>query len=170
MDVSCDSSLFTPTTIVHIGKLREHPPPIAPARYIHRDLGLSFDEGSSPQDAVQVAPDHQGAGVTGRHGRSLIDNPEALAAKIAQDPAFLTRLSYVITDHNFDGSLHDGLDVGRMVKNQRRDLPVLLSSDAELRGSDLSGSIDAVIAKEPVGYRELRQLLVAFGRKVTTLV
>ena len=100
----------------------------------------------------------------------LIDNPEALAAKIAQDPAFLTRLSYVITDHNFDGSLHDGLDVGRMVKNQRRDLPVLLSSDAELRGSDLSGSIDAVIAKEPVGYRELRQLLVAFGRKVTTLV
>jgi len=62
------------------------------------------------------------------------------------------------------------LDVGRMVKNQRRDLPVLLSSDAELRGSDLSGSIDAVIAKEPVGYRELRQLLVAFGRKVTTLV
>ena len=85
----------------------------------------------------------------------LIDNPEALAAKMAQDPGFITRLAYVITDHNFDGSQQDGLDVGRMVKNQRGDLPILLSSDAELRGSELVGSIDAVIAKEPVGYREL---------------
>ena len=41
----------------HVG-LPEHPPPIAPARYEHRALRLSFDEGPSPQDEVQVAPDY----------------------------------------------------------------------------------------------------------------
>ena len=40
----------------HVG-LPEHPPPIAPARYEHRELGLSFDESSYPQDEIQVAPD-----------------------------------------------------------------------------------------------------------------
>ena len=41
----------------HIG-LAEHPPPIAPARYEHRDLGLGFDESPHPQDEVQVTPDY----------------------------------------------------------------------------------------------------------------
>lgn len=42
----------------HIG-VAEHPPPIAPARHEHRDLGLSFDEGPPPQDDVQIAPEYQ---------------------------------------------------------------------------------------------------------------
>ena len=41
----------------HVG-LPEHPPPIAPARYEHRELGLSFDESPYPQDEVQVTPDY----------------------------------------------------------------------------------------------------------------
>ena len=41
----------------HVG-LPEHPPPIAPARYEHRELGLSFDESPYPQDEIQLPPDY----------------------------------------------------------------------------------------------------------------
>jgi hypothetical protein len=43
--------------LLHVG-LSEHPPPIARARHERCELGLSFDDGPSPQDEIQISPDY----------------------------------------------------------------------------------------------------------------
>jgi signal transduction histidine kinase/CheY-like chemotaxis protein len=76
---------------------------------------------------------------------------EELQQRLLMDPEFLHGLSYVITDMHLDGSQGDGLDVGRLIKSLRQDLPVLMSSNDIFNASDLVGAVDKVIAKEAVG-------------------
>jgi len=85
----------------------------------------------------------------------LIDSPEALLAKITEEPGFLSRLHCVITDNNFDGSQGDGIDVGRLVKQNHPSLAVFLSSDGQFSEVDFGGSIDCLIDKNPVPLRNL---------------
>ena len=85
----------------------------------------------------------------------LITSLEGLQAKLAEKPTFLDRLSYVVTDMHLDGSAGDGLDVGRLIKGLRSSLPILLSSDGVFTADELTGSVDAVIGKDPVGLAGL---------------
>jgi signal transduction histidine kinase/DNA-binding NarL/FixJ family response regulator len=82
---------------------------------------------------------------------------EELQEKLVSDPDFLNSLNYVITDMHLDGSFGDGLDVGRLIKSVRQDLPVLLSSDDTFSNSELVGAVDKVIAKMPVNLNRLTQ-------------
>jgi hypothetical protein len=60
-----------------------------------------------------------------------------------------------VTDYYFDNeSAIDGIDFARAVKEKRADLPVYLSSNAEL--DDLPAhALDGRIGKEPVHYAEI---------------
>jgi hypothetical protein len=58
---------------------------------------------------------------------------------------------------HLDGSYGDGLDVGRLIKSIRSDVPVLVSSDDSFLDSELAGAVDRVIAKLPVGLSRLEQ-------------
>ena len=80
---------------------------------------------------------------------------EDLADMIAKDPAFLSRMSLVITDFHFDGSCFDGQDLARLIKKHRPSLTVLLSSDGVFTGQDLSGP-DRIIGKHPVKLATLQ--------------
>jgi signal transduction histidine kinase/DNA-binding NarL/FixJ family response regulator len=84
---------------------------------------------------------------------------EELTARIEADPSFLFSLNYVVTDMHLDGSYGDGLDVGRLIKKVRPDLPVLMSSNDIFKAQELVGAIDRVIAKEPVGIAQLKALV-----------
>ena len=85
----------------------------------------------------------------------LVDSPEALLAKISEEPDFLSRLCCVITDNSFEGSQGDGIDVGRLVKQNHPSLAVFLSSDGQFSDVDFGGSIDCLIDKNPVPLRSL---------------
>ncbi len=80
---------------------------------------------------------------------------EELQERLATEPDFLQRLNYVVTDMHLDGSRRNGLDVGRLIKSIRWDLPVLMSSNDTFENHDLAGAVDKIIAKEPVGISEL---------------
>ncbi len=80
---------------------------------------------------------------------------EELKIKVSGDSNFLGRLNYVVTDMQLDGSDGDGLAVGRLIKKCRPDLPVLLSSDGIFAESELTGAIDRVISKNPLGLEQL---------------
>ncbi len=82
-------------------------------------------------------------------------SPQVLRTRLEAEPSFLARLAYVVTDMHF-GSTENGLDVGRLVKPARPDLPVLLSSDGVFAVGDLAGAADRVIGKNPVGLDRLR--------------
>jgi signal transduction histidine kinase/FixJ family two-component response regulator len=71
------------------------------------------------------------------------------------DASLLARLSCLVTDYYFDNeSAIDGIDFARAVKEKRADLPVYLSSNAEL--DDLPAhALDGRIGKEPVHYAEI---------------
>ena len=81
---------------------------------------------------------------------------EDLTEKLDADPNFIDELTYVITDMHLDGSAGDGLDVGRLLKGLRPNLPVLMSSDENFEDHELVGIADKVIPKEPVDLAELR--------------
>ena len=83
---------------------------------------------------------------------------EELTTRIAADPSFLSSLNYVVTDMHLDGSEGDGLDVGRLIKKLRPELPVLMSSNDIFEDRELIGAVDKVIAKEAVGIAELKAL------------
>jgi CheY-like chemotaxis protein len=96
------------------------------------------------------------AAALGRSVRShLVRSGEELERLMAEDPSLIDRLNAAITDMRLDGSAYDGLGIGRKLKAFRKDLPVLLSSDESLADSDLAGSIDRRIAKDPVSYEDL---------------
>jgi signal transduction histidine kinase/CheY-like chemotaxis protein len=82
---------------------------------------------------------------------------EELQERLATEPDFLQRLSYVVTDMHLDGSDGDGLDVGRLIKSIRPNLPILMSSNGIFEDHELVGAVDKVIAKEPVGISELHE-------------
>jgi signal transduction histidine kinase/CheY-like chemotaxis protein len=85
-------------------------------------------------------------------------SPEELLEALEKDPNFLNTLACVVTDFHFDNStVYDGMDVGKLVKSRRPGIPVLLSSDGEMNGLDLAGSIDHVIAKAPASLETLIQ-------------
>ena len=80
---------------------------------------------------------------------------EDLQGKLATCPNFLDRLSIVITDFHLDGSAGDGLNVGRLIKDMKPGLPVLLSSDGVFSAEEINGAVDSVIGKTPVGLSQL---------------
>jgi CheY-like chemotaxis protein len=82
---------------------------------------------------------------------------EELQEQLASEPTFLENLNYVVTDMHLDGSYGNGLDVGRLIKSLKADLPVLLSSDDTFKEADLIGAVDKVIAKVPVTLSMLTQ-------------
>ena len=86
---------------------------------------------------------------------------EDLTEKLDSDPNFIHELTYVITDMHLDGSVGDGLDVGRLIKGIRPCLPVLMSSNEHFEDHELIGIADKVIPKEPVDLAELRLRSVA---------
>ena len=79
-----------------------------------------------------------------------VDSPEALLARLDEEPGLLGRLHGVIVDQNFDNSGQDGVTLGRELKSRRSNLPVLLSSDGVYGAEELAGGIDRIIAKSPV--------------------
>ena len=84
-----------------------------------------------------------------------VDSPEALLARLDEEPALLARLHGVIVDQNFDNSGQDGVGLGRELKRRRANLTVLLSSDGVYRPEELVGGIDRTIAKDPVKFERL---------------
>ena len=80
---------------------------------------------------------------------------EDLTDRLDADPGFAGRLIAAITDMHLDGSAGDGLDVGRLLKKNRPDLPVLLSSDGVFAADELTGAVDRIISKNPVNLRGL---------------
>jgi signal transduction histidine kinase/ActR/RegA family two-component response regulator len=78
------------------------------------------------------------------------DSIEEVEILIASDPDLLNHLAFVITDFKFDNSRSDGLDVAKRLKNLCPCLTIMLSTDGIVSESDLSGSVDHVIAKVPV--------------------
>jgi CheY-like chemotaxis protein len=92
---------------------------------------------------------------------------EELQERLSEEPSFLENLSYVVTDMHLDGSQGNGLDVGRLIKSIRPDLPVLMSSDEIFKEHELTGAVDRIIAKMPVGIADLRMLGVLALQKLT---
>ena len=83
---------------------------------------------------------------------------EEVVERLETDPGFASRLLLAVTDMHLDGSSGDGLDVGRLLKNHRAGLRVLLSSDGVLTPGELVGAIDRTIGKDPVGLVALSSL------------
>jgi CheY-like chemotaxis protein len=83
---------------------------------------------------------------------------EEVVERLETDPGFASRLLLAVTDMHLDGSSGDGLDVGRLLKNHRAGLRVLLSSDGVLTPGELVGAIDRTIGKDPVGLAALSSL------------
>jgi CheY-like chemotaxis protein len=81
--------------------------------------------------------------------------PAEFWSAAAADASLLARLSCLVTDYYFDNeSAIDGIDFARAVKEQRADLPIYLSTNAEL--SDIPAhALDGSIDKEPVHYAEI---------------
>lgn len=84
-----------------------------------------------------------------------VASPENLLQMLAEDPDFVHRLTCVVTDLHFDNSTRNGLDVGRMIKRHRSNLPVFLSSDGWVSAEELAESIDKVIPKEALTFSRL---------------
>jgi signal transduction histidine kinase/CheY-like chemotaxis protein len=90
---------------------------------------------------------------------------EELQERLTEEPNFLESLSYVVTDMHLDGSHGNGLDVGRLIKSIRPDLPILMSSDEIFKEHELIGAVDKVIAKMAVGISDLRELAGLHGAR-----
>ena len=85
----------------------------------------------------------------------VFDSAEQLYQTLEADPQLIQKLELVITDYYFDGSDETGMEVGKLVKSQRPDVPVYLSSSGHFNKADFVGAIDKIIAKEPLSYRSL---------------
>ena len=86
----------------------------------------------------------------------LFSSSQELALRIDSQPDFLNDICCIVTDLYLVGSSLDGLEIARMIKTYRPDLPVLLSSDAFLTESEWRGSVDRVIGKDPLPLHKLR--------------
>lgn len=86
-------------------------------------------------------------------------SPEVLSHMLANDADLLQRLACVVTDFHFDNSRLNGIDVGRMVKQGRPNLPTLISSDGWVSAEEMTGAIDRVIPKEALSYSRLKEYL-----------
>jgi DNA-binding NtrC family response regulator len=85
----------------------------------------------------------------------LLPSFESLMERMRSEPNYLNGIRCVIVDLYIDGSALNGLDMARMIKKIRPDLPVILSSDAIVKEGDLQGAIDRVIGKDPQSLGKL---------------
>ena len=85
----------------------------------------------------------------------LLPSFESLMERMRSEPNYLNGIRCVIVDLYIDGSALNGLDMARMIKKIRPDLPVILSSDAIVKEGELQGAIDRVIGKEPQSLGKL---------------
>jgi signal transduction histidine kinase/DNA-binding response OmpR family regulator len=91
------------------------------------------------------------------------ESPDAFRRAQSADENFLSRLYLVVTDFYFAQGVADtGLSFGQELKKVFAK-PVLLSSDGEFNTADLVGYVDTVIAKDPVSWVELEQVLKSKG-------
>jgi hypothetical protein len=90
------------------------------------------------------------------------DDPARFWEHVHSDPTFLEALSCVVTDQHFaESSASNGLEFAAALKAAGFNKPILLSSNSDLHtlSPDLTGCIDKVIPKEPLGFDDLLKLI-----------
>jgi signal transduction histidine kinase/FixJ family two-component response regulator len=89
------------------------------------------------------------------------ESPAAFRTAQIEDSRFLSRLSFVVTDFYFaPGVTETGLSFGKDLKKSFFK-PVFLSSDGEFNPSDTMDCVDAVIAKNPLSWTDLKGIIKA---------
>jgi signal transduction histidine kinase/DNA-binding response OmpR family regulator len=95
------------------------------------------------------------AALKGQAKVHLLSSSQELAQRISAQPDFLNHVRCIVTDYYLgEGSLN-GLEIARMIKTRRPDIPVFLSSDAILADSEWRGIVDRVISKDPLPFDKL---------------
>jgi signal transduction histidine kinase/DNA-binding response OmpR family regulator len=85
-------------------------------------------------------------------------SPEEFWRHVEGNAGYLDSLVGVITDFHFENSGSDGIDLARKVK-ERRNIPIVLSSELNDFEQSEMGAVDLVVGKEPLSWRSLRKLL-----------
>ena len=84
----------------------------------------------------------------------LFERPEAFRAMVEQEPALLDRLSAVVLDYRFPGSLEDGLELAACLRARAPRLRLILSSSGVFACQELV-QFDVIIDKSPISLAQL---------------
>lgn len=98
------------------------------------------------------------------HWRKNVENliafscPREFWKAVNADPALLTRVFCVVTDYIFENDVTTGAEFAEQV-SERFDLPIILSTNAEIERSSLPKAVAALVDKTPLSIASIESLI-----------
>lgn len=90
---------------------------------------------------------------------NIFDSPTAFWTAVGANPAWLDRISCVVTDFYFDNeTAENGEGVAQRLRERNFSRPILISTDATFEDASFNGVVDALISKDPCSWPQIQKI------------
>ena len=87
------------------------------------------------------------------------EGPKEFWARVEENPDFLARLSFVLTDFYFaEGVIENGFGFAEELRKHFQK-PILLCSDGEFTPEMIKGKVSGIVSKDPIPWDELQAVV-----------